>query len=160
MFYVTAGELRLVRRSSSGDEIVLQRTRGGFLAEASLDQPAYHCDAIVAEAAEVLAIPRRHFADALCDTAFRRVWSSHLTNELRHVRARAERLSLKTARERIIHFIEAEGVNGRLRLDYSRKTWAAELGLTHEALYRTIARLAADGELVVKGDMVTLRRRS
>ncbi|WP_230646797.1 cyclic nucleotide-binding domain-containing protein [Bradyrhizobium sp. Leaf401] len=38
MFFVLSGEVRLVRRSRSGGEVVLQRTRHGFLAEASLDQ--------------------------------------------------------------------------------------------------------------------------
>ncbi|HUW36171.1 MAG TPA: cyclic nucleotide-binding domain-containing protein, partial [Rhodocyclaceae bacterium] len=43
---VLTGEIRLVRLSRAGGEIILQRSRGGFIAEASLESSAYHCDAI------------------------------------------------------------------------------------------------------------------
>ena len=46
MYFVLTGEVRLVRQSRTGNEIVLQRAREGIVAEASLDQPAYHCDAL------------------------------------------------------------------------------------------------------------------
>ncbi len=156
MFFVLAGEVRLVRRSISGDEIVLQRTRRGFLAEASLDQPVYHCDAVAAEPSRLLSIKRKAFTDALAAGDFRDRWIAHLARELRKVRAHAERLSLKTARERIIHFIETEGAAGVVRLNQSKKDWASELGLTHEALYRTLARMQKRGELRVDQSRLSL----
>ncbi len=137
MFFVLSGEVRLVRRSRSGGQIVLQRTRRGFLAEASLDQPAYHCDAIAAETSLLLAIRRQALSKALAAADFRDKWMAHLARELRKVRAQAERLSLKTARERIVHFIETEGESGTVDLNRSKKDWAAELELTHR---RSIAR--------------------
>lgn len=151
MYFVLGGEIRLVRQSSSGGEIVLQRSRQGFLAEASFDQRAYHCDAVAVIPTELLAIPRNQFSDALDDATFRQQWIRHLARELRRVRAQAERLSLKTARERILHFIETEGESGSIALTQSKKDWAAELGLTHEALYRALAHLQRDGELEVTG---------
>jgi CRP/FNR family transcriptional regulator, dissimilatory nitrate respiration regulator len=36
VFSVISGEVRLIRRDRNGSEIVLQRSRGGFFAEASL----------------------------------------------------------------------------------------------------------------------------
>jgi CRP-like cAMP-binding protein len=156
MYFVLSGEVRLVRQSQAGGEIVLQRTRRGFLAEASLDQKAYHCDAVAAAPSEVLAIPRRAFADALAVESFRTGWIGHLARELRRVRAQAERLSLKTARERISHFIETEGDDGIVILTQSKKDWAAELGLTHEALYRALSQLQRDGVLDVTGPRLRL----
>lgn len=153
IFVVLSGDVRLVRRSRSGGEIVLQRAHQGFLAEASFDQQAYHCDAVAAQASQFLAIPRKAFATA----EFRDAWIAHLARELRKARAHAERLSLKTARERIVHFIETEGEAGTVNLTRSRKDWAAELGLTHEALYRTLARMTNSGELAVDGSQLTLR---
>jgi hypothetical protein len=73
------------------------------------------------------------------------------------VRSQAERLSLKTARERIIHFIEIEGVAGVVDLKQSKKDWAVELGLTHEALYRALAQMAKCGALEVDQSRLTLR---
>jgi CRP-like cAMP-binding protein len=157
MFFVLSGEIRLVRRSRSGGEIILQRTRHGFLAEASLDQPTYHCDAMAAQTSRLLAIPRKAFGDALSVEDFRQRWITHLARELRKVRVHTERLSLKTARERIVHFIETEGDQGSIDLKCSKKDWAAELGLTHEALYRALAQMEKRGELTVEQPRLTLR---
>jgi CRP/FNR family transcriptional regulator, dissimilatory nitrate respiration regulator len=155
MYAVLSGEMRLVRASARGAEIVLQRARSGFLAEASFDQPAYHCDAVASADARTLVIPRAAFEAALAERAFMRVWIVHLARELRNVRAIAERISLKTAQERIVHFIETEGRDGVFELTCSKKDWAAELGLTHEALYRELASMRHRRELVTEG--ATLR---
>lgn len=157
MFFVVSGEVRLLRRSKAGGEVVLQRTRRGFLAEASLDQSDYHCDAVAAEPTRLLAIRRSAFTDALAVQVFRDRWIAHLARELRKVRAHTERLSLKTARERIVHFIETEGDGGVVDLTQSKKDWASELGLTHEALYRTLAQMEKRGELEVDRSRLTLR---
>jgi CRP-like cAMP-binding protein len=85
MFFVLSGEIRLVRRSRTGGEITLQRTRRGFLAEASFDQPRYHCDAVAAETSLLLAIRRKAFSEALAANAFRAKWIDHLARELRKV---------------------------------------------------------------------------
>ncbi|MGY4501876.1 CRP-like cAMP-binding protein [Bradyrhizobium sp. GM24.11] len=157
MFFVLAGEVRLLRRSRSGGEVVLQRTRRGVLAEASLDQSTYHCDAVAAEPTRLLATQRRAFTAALAVEGFRDRWIAHLARELRKVRAQTERLSLKTARERIVHFIETEGEAGVVDLNQSKKDWAAELGLTHEALYRTLAQMEKRSELKVDQSRLTLQ---
>ncbi|TFV44547.1 Crp/Fnr family transcriptional regulator [Bradyrhizobium niftali] len=157
MFFVVSGEIRLLRRSKAGGEVVLQRTRRGFLAEASLDQSTYHCDAVAAEPTRLLAIRRRAFTDALAVRGFRDRWIAHLARELRKARAHSERLSLKTARERIVHFIETEGEGGMVDLNQSKKDWASELGLTHEALYRTLAQMEKRDELEVDQSRLTLR---
>lgn len=158
MFAVLAGEARLVRTSAAGIEVVLQRTRRGLLAEASLDQARYHCDAVAVLPSELVAIPRGTFRAALADEGFRERWLTLLLRELRHVRAQNERLSLKTAEERIIHAIEVEGNDGVLTLTQSRKNWAAELGLTHEALYRTLARMVKERRLKVGDGTVSFSR--
>lgn len=158
MFVVISGEVHLVRRSPSGAEIILQKARHGVVAEASFDQSSYHCDAIAALTSELLEIPMRSFAEALSDDAFRSRWIGHLSRELRRVRVQVERLGLKTAEERIVHFIETEGAKGAVRLTGTRKAWAAELGLTHEALYRALSRMQRARLLVIDGPAIALRR--
>lgn len=158
MYAVLSGEVRLVRAAADGSEIILQRARGGMLAEASLDQRRYHCDAVAAEPAELVSIPRSDFLDALADDAFRSRWTTQLLRELRRVRAQAERLSLRTARERIVHYIEAEGEDGAILLSQSKKDWAAELGLTHEALYRALSLMETNGLLKIDGRSIQRRR--
>jgi CRP/FNR family transcriptional regulator, dissimilatory nitrate respiration regulator len=156
MYFVVSGEIQLVRRSTGGAEIVLQRARHGFLAEASLGQKGYHCDAVASVRSQVLAVPNRVFNEALSGEPFRLFWMHHLTRELRKVRAQAERLSLRTTRERIVHFIESEGENGEAALLQPMKSWAVELGVTHEALYRTVAKMKRDGEIEVSAGSVRL----
>jgi len=157
MYFVVSGEVHLVRLSLTGSEIVLQRAREGFLAEASLDQAAYHCDAATVLPSELLMLPRKAFLEALAVEGFRARWIAHLARELRRVRAQAERLSLKTAQERIVHYIETEGSDGSIRLSQSRKDWAAELGLTHEALYRALARMERSGQIGIDGAALSIR---
>lgn len=156
LYHVSRGEIMLVRQAPSGAEVILQRARQGFIAEASLDQPAYHCDAVAAEPATALAIPKAAFAAALEDGAFRGVWLRHLGTELRRARAQNERLNLRGAADRIIHYLDTEGTGGRLVLTQSRKAWAAELGLTHEALYRSLRKMTRQGLIDVAGDTITL----
>jgi CRP/FNR family transcriptional regulator, dissimilatory nitrate respiration regulator len=157
VFFVISGEVRLVRRDREGGEIVLQRSRGGFIAEASLNSTAYHCDMVVGEKAAILNFPVQPFRAVLGENVdFRDAWMAQLANEVRKLRAQCERLSLHGAAERIVHYLQSEGVDGRLTLNRSRKAWAAELGLSHEALYRTLGRLRAAGMLEVDGARIAL----
>jgi CRP-like cAMP-binding protein len=157
MFYVLSGEARLLRHAASGAQIVIQRAREGFLAEASLDQAAYHCDAIAAEPTRALAIPIAGLRAALAGETMRVFWLAHLGRALRRARANAERLALRGAGARIVHYVETEGEDGRLVLTQSKRSLAAELGLTHEALYRALRALREQGALSVEGDVLRLR---
>lgn len=160
IYFLLAGEVRLVRRSNTGGEVVFQRTRRGFFAEASLESALYHCDAMVGQPSEVLCIPLSAAREALdADPAFRRAWIAHLSRELRRARAQGERLALKSARERVLHYLESEGTGGVVTLTVSRKAWAAELGLTHETLYRILARLEAEGCIIPRGPELRLVKR-
>lgn len=156
MYFVVSGEVHLVRSSLTGDQVVLQRAQGGFLAEASLDQARYHCDAIAVRASELLVIPRKAFHEALADAGFGKAWMAHLAGELRRVRAQTERMALKTAEARIIHYVESEGSAGSIVLRRSKKDWANELGLTHEALYRALARMERSGQIRVDAATLTI----
>jgi len=159
VFCVVAGEIRLVRRARNGMEIVLQRSRGGFFAEASFDTKVYHCDAVVAQPGAVLRFPAQAFRAALAtDVMFRNAWMVHLAREILKLRAQCERLGLKSAAQRIVHYIESEGADGIVTLTESRMAWAAELGLTHEALYRALAKLRRERQLAASGPRLELLR--
>lgn len=150
MLWVVDGEVRLVRRSRNGVEIVLQRAYAGFVAEASLESSRYHCDAVAGTHSRLLGLPIAPFRQALRDDeTFRNFWMTRLAREVRLLRAQCERLSLRSAADRIEHYIEAEGTNGRIELRRTKKAWAAELGLTHESLYRTLASLRDSGRITV-----------
>ena len=63
---------------------------------------------------------------------------------------------MRSAEQRVIHAIESEGSGGRLQPHGTLKDWAAELGLTHEALYRTLAKMEAEGKLRTLGGTLML----
>lgn len=158
MFCVLSGEVRLVRRAHDGVEVVLQRSRGRFFAEASLCAKSYHCDGVIAKSGAVLRFPIKAFHTALQkDLHFNDAWINHLAHETRKLRAQCERLSLHSAADRIIHYIESEGVDGILTLTQSRKAWAAEIGLSHESLYRTLSRLQSENVIVVEQQRIALK---
>lgn len=159
-YFVESGEVHLVRGSPGGAEVVLHRATSGLLAEASLDSAAYHCDAVAAGPARLLQLPIDAFRAALeSDPAFQRAYRMDLARSLRQARARCERMALKRIDERIVHFLESEGVGGRITLGRTRKAWAAELGVTHEALYRALHRMRDDGRIAIEGASVALRAR-
>jgi len=156
MHFVVGGEVHLTRTAPGGAELILQRARDGVVAEASLDQKAYHCDAVVVSPTVLIRVPQRVFREALGDVTFRYEWMAHLSRELRRVRSQAERMHLKTAEDRVAHFLMVEGTDGTLKLERSRKQWAGELGLTHEALYRALSRMQRSGQIAIEADTITL----
>jgi CRP/FNR family transcriptional regulator, dissimilatory nitrate respiration regulator len=157
MYFVLRGEVRLLRHSRTGSEVILQRTRQGFVAEASLRSAAYHCDAVAAAPSEVLAFALQDMARGLAqDSDFQRLWIDLMSAQLRAARAQCERLALNSAAERVLHFVETEGRNGTLQLHQTRKAWAAELALSHETLYRTLAQLIAQKRLRIEGKKISL----
>jgi hypothetical protein len=44
-------------------------------------------------------------------------------------------------KDRVLHLIDTEGKNGQYQVTSGLKSLAGELGVTHEALYRTLALL-------------------
>lgn len=151
LFYLVKGGIKLTRCSEVGGECTLQFIQQGFLAEASLFIERYHCDAIATEASEVLAFPIEVVMQAFAEPEFRNTWIQLLSAEVRRLRSQVERLSLKTAKERIVHYILTEGQNRTIQLAVSKKRWALELGLTHEALYRTLRDMVEDKTLAIEG---------
>ena len=155
IYFIAQGEVRLRRYSPDGAEMVVQRARNSFLAEASIESPAYHCDALASEAAVALAFPLADFRLALAECPnFRGRWISHLLREVKRSRAQCERLGLRNADARVLHYLESECPNGCLVLSSSKKAWAAELGLTHEALYRALSKLSQAGVIRVSGECI------
>ncbi|HXZ50080.1 MAG TPA: Crp/Fnr family transcriptional regulator [Usitatibacter sp.] len=160
VFLVLEGEVHLSRFSRDGGEIALHRAgRGQFFAEAALSGDRYHCNAIASRDSTLLAFPARKVRTLLAeDATFAREWTALLARQLQGARARLERLALKSAAERVLHYLQTEGAGDRceVRLPGTVKDLAQELGLTHEALYRTLARLKRERVVGQQGDTLFL----
>lgn len=162
VFFLRRGRVVLRRFAATGEEVAIHAAEAGeFFAEAALQAEHYHCTAVAAQDSEVLAIPsldlRRRIAT---EPAFALAWLGAMAAQLRQARARVERLSLRSAAERVRHLLLTEGqgatpshvVAGTLR------ELATQLGMTHEALYRTLAAMQRAGTLRRDGQRLTLLR--
>lgn len=149
LYYVRSGEVRLLRHTPAGRVAVMQRVHHGPVAEASLESRRYHCDMVCSRPTELLQLPIDAVRVAIdTEPAVQRLWMQHLTREVIRLRATVERLCLDTAAERIAHAITLDGRDYCLTLRGTRRQWADELAMSHEALYRALRRMKEDGKLM------------
>lgn len=137
---IERGEVRLIRYQSSGGAVVLQTAfSGAALAEASLFARTYHCDAVASEASATISVSVESFRQFLAGNATaNEQWMSHLGRFAQEARFRAEMLSMKTVNERLDAWLD-----WKQALLPERGAWRAladEIGVTPEALYRTLAK--------------------
>jgi len=162
---VIAGRVRLSRVDRSGREVILYVAGSGeTIAEASLFSANYHCDAIASTAALVRIYPKPAVLAAFDqDRKAGQTFTATLARQVMNLRTRIEQRNIRSARERVRHFLAVNaGADGRtVALRGTLKDLAAELGLTHEALYRTLAALERAGEIKrTKGKITLLSRRA
>jgi CRP-like cAMP-binding protein len=151
LYEVVKGRVRLARVDRSGREAILHvAVQGDTMAEASLFSPTYHCDAI----AMTDAIVHRYPKGALLTEFERnpraaRAFMAMLARQVMTQRTRLEQRNIHSAHDRIRHYLTANAAeDGRtVVLRGTLKELAGELGLTHEALYRALADMAAKGEI-------------
>jgi CRP/FNR family transcriptional regulator, dissimilatory nitrate respiration regulator len=167
LYEVLAGRVRMARVDRSGHEVILYVAGPGeTLAEASLFSPAYHCDAIASTDALVRIYPKAAMLAAFDkDPKAAQAFTATLAHQVMNLRTRIEQRNIRSARERVRHFLKLNaGADGStVDLYGTLKDIAAELGLTHEALYRTLAALERSGEIKRTKGKITLahpRKRS
>jgi CRP-like cAMP-binding protein len=152
---VRSGRLELVRVSAEGRRSVLHRAGPGeTFAEACLFEPRHHCDAVAAAPSVVAIHPAAALRRAAAgDAGLAWRLAAHLAARLVAERARAERLALPRAADRLLDALHAlpPDSDGARRPGRPWKTLAAELGLSHEATYRALARLERAGLLRREG---------
>jgi CRP-like cAMP-binding protein len=109
------------------------------------------------QASRCLRLPADATRQALAnDPGFALEWITSLSRNLRRQRAALERLALKGTRARVVHYLVDCGESGCVTLDQPLIRWAEELGVSHEALYRTLAAMEKDGVLARDGNTLRL----
>jgi CRP-like cAMP-binding protein len=163
LYQIIAGRMRLARVDRAGHEIILHLAAAGeTLAEASLFSAQYHCDAIASTDATVRLYPKRELLAAFEENPkAMKIFTVTLAHSVMDLRTRLEQRNIRSARERVRHFLALNaGADGRtIECRTTLKDLAAELGLTHEALYRTLADLEGSGEITRRGTTITLLKR-
>jgi len=159
MYLVAEGELSLMRVLADGRPVPIGRSGPGeTVAEASLFAERYHCDCVARGPTRVLAYAKADVLRALADSPERMVaLVRHLAGQVHGLRARVEVLSLAGAAPRILAYVSARAdARGVWAMDRTWKAVAGELGLSHEALYRALARLERADRLERTGRQVRL----
>jgi CRP/FNR family transcriptional regulator, dissimilatory nitrate respiration regulator len=163
LYEVITGRVRLARVDRSGREITLHVAGSGeTIAEASLFSSHYHCDAIASTNAIVRVYPKRAVLAAFeRDPKAAQAFSATLARQVMNLRTRIEQRNIRSARERVRHYLAVNaGADGRtVNLRGTLKDFAAEVGLTHEVLYRTLAALERSGDIRRNHKKITLLRR-
>ena len=74
---------------------------------------------------------------------------ARLARQLQELRARMELRNIRSARDRVLQYLRLRaGIGGRsIALDGQLQDIAAEIGITREVLYRTLAALETEGHL-------------
>lgn len=149
-YLVVEGEARARRYGADGAEIIMLRSRPGELfAEAGMVVPRYSCEGYCPGNSKLLRIPFatiKRLIEASGEFALR--FAQFLTLSMRRQCARYERLRLKRAGDRVLHYLNCEltGPAGvAFELDIPLADWADDLGLEPATLYRTLADLEKRG---------------
>jgi CRP/FNR family transcriptional regulator, dissimilatory nitrate respiration regulator len=152
IYEIEQGQLRLIRHSIDGHSVILHTARAGELfAEAALFADTYHCDAVTTAASRVRAYPKQKLLAGLRrNSALAEKYMATLAHQVHLLRSRLEERNIRSARERILHhlLLSADPESGIVRVHGTLMDFAAEMGLTHEALYRTLAALEREGVIV------------
>lgn len=163
IFAVEQGRLRLIRHTIDNRPVTLHTARAGELfAEAALFADRYHCDAVAAADSRVHVYPKRALLAAFrSDPAVGERFMAALAHQIHALRSRLEERNIRSARERILnHLVLAADAESRtVRLDRTLMDLAAEIGLSHEVLYRTLAALEKDGAITRTRSGIALRKR-
>ncbi len=160
LYFVDSGRVRLVRYGPEGSILCLQTARQGqTLAEASLFEDVYHCDAVAERPSRVKVAPKREILRSLmsdCAVSIRAM--AHLTRQIESLHARLEIVAMKSARARLLTYLDwiREPGEDSLVIKDSWKEIATEIGLSHEVVYRTLAVLEDEGLISRKDRTVEL----
>jgi CRP-like cAMP-binding protein len=163
IFEVEQGRVRLIRHSIDSHAVPVHTARAGELfAEAALFADRYHCDAVAAVPSRVQAYPKRALLAAFRDDpALAERFMAVLARQIHALRSRLEERNIRSARERVLNRLALmAGEQGRtLTWDGTLMDLAAEMGLSHEVLYRTLAALEKDGTITRTRTAVILRKK-
>jgi CRP-like cAMP-binding protein len=162
IYQVDSGRLRLVRRTSDDHLVILHTARRGeFFAEASLFAETYHCDAVAAAPSRVRVYPKAEIIALLrTEPAFAEAFMTRLAHQLQELRTRMELRNIRSARERLVQYLRlrTESDGRSVRVEGQLQDIAAEIGMTREALYRTLAALEADGSIARTQTAIVLNK--
>ncbi len=162
IYFVEAGRLRLERRTFDGRLLVLGTTPAGeFFVVAALFSDTFHCDAVAAEPSQLRVYPKAAVLNVLrTDPTSAMSFLTLMAHQVMELRQRLELMKVRSAKERVMLYLDlnAESDRRTVNLRCQLQDIAGELGLTREALYRTLASLEQASVIERTGDRILLKK--
>jgi len=162
IYFVELGRLQLERRTVDGRPLVLGTTPAGeFFVEGALFADSYRCDAVATELSRVRVYPKPAVLRALrADSTSAMSFLAHVAHQVMELRQRLELMKVRSAKDRVMLYFELNaGPDGQsVNLRGQLQDIASELGLTREALYRTLASLEPVGWIERTGTRIVLKK--
>lgn len=145
LFLLERGRIRL----TNGDGVIHGISAGEGFAESSLFVPTYAWDAAAETPSRVRVFAKaRVLLHLRAHPDLNLAFSAALARRLDSLRILNDILRRPSARDRVTAWLTRLGAAGGIvTLDRPLSAAAAEIGLTHEAFYRTLAALVAEGRL-------------
>lgn len=142
-YYLIEGSLSLLRYSSEGEETVLHRVKPGeTFAEASLFSKEYHCVAYSTKNSRLLKIERKEIFSLIEEEPeFSILMLARFASQVQNYRQRIELLSINEASKRVYVAIQNNMLTGSII------EFAADINLSHEAVYRALKELVNKNKL-------------
>ena len=143
MFFLQSGAVDLIRHTEDGQKVTMFRaTAGDTIAEPSVFSDRYHCDAIAKQNSIVFSMDRQSVLAAMTtDSEFAIAFVKRLAGQVQTYRRQLELLAIRSAKDRVLAGL-ADG-----RLTGTVLEFAADLGLSHEGVYRALAELTRNGQV-------------
>jgi CRP/FNR family transcriptional regulator len=159
-FILESGKIQLVSYTEDGQQIHHYTVWAGeSFAEVALFHERYLCTAIASTPSRVLALPKQAYLAALkAHPLLAEMFMAQLAHRLYDSKILLELRSIRPAHKRVLHYlrlnVQADGVT--VKLDRPLKEIADDLGLTPEALSRTLNQLHAQRMINRRKRIVTL----
>ena len=153
LFLIQQGRLHMLRHLASGHAIIIHAGRAGELfAEGALFADTYQCDAQAAEQSVVASCPKHEARRALVGSpSLAMAWIERVTRQLHAARTLLELRNIRSAEDRVMQHLRLRAdPAGEIAVEGRLLDGAAELGLSCEAYYRSLAALERAG-LISRG---------
>ena len=162
IYFIETGRLHLERRTFDGRSLIVGTTPAGeFFVEAALFADIFHCDAVATEPSRIRVYPKAAVLNALrTDSASAMSFLALMAHQVIELRQQIELMKVRSAKDRVMLYLDLHaGPDGHtVNLRGQLQDIANELGLTREALYRTLASLELAGAIERNSERILLKR--
>lgn len=161
IYFIEEGRLRIDRHTFDGRSLVFGTTSAGeFFVEAALFAEIFHCDAVATEPSRVRIYPKAAVLKALnTNPSSALPFLKLMAHQVIEARQRLELMKIRSAKDRVMLYADLHAeADGTVTMKGELQDVAAELGLTREAFYRTLARLEQAGAIKRSGARIVLKK--